>query len=395
MSETVEPSSKRSKVETGDKQWRGTKHKRQTPQYKFSNFVKEQHKKNLFGVAFNYHAAEGSPLLVATVGSNRATVYECDNAGSLTPIRAYADAEANEDFYTCAWSHDSAGEMLLAVAGARGVIRIIYPGSSLPDKTYTGHGNAINELKFHPKDPSLLLSVAKDHALRLWNIETDTCVAIFGGVDGHRDEVLSGDFDLTGSWIMSCGMDHALKLWSMNDVSVLSAIRASKTYQPQTTNRSFDTLSVHFPVFTTRKIHCNYVDCVRWFGQLVLSKSCDNTVSCWKPGSLTDTLDTVSRSTTDVSVVHRFDYTQCDIWYMRFCINYEQTLLAVGNQVGKVFVWDLLDVDPTKPRSNKPAVLSHPKCTTAVRQTAFSQDGSVLVCVCDDGSVWRWDRKKL
>lgn len=102
-----------------------------------------------------------------------------------------------------------------------------------------------------------------DHALRLWNIQTDTLVAIFGGVEGHRDEVLSAvslewiqltweykfnwitmffvfslqDFDLLGEKIMSCGMDHSLKLWRINSDRMQIAIRGSYEYNPSKTNR--------------------------------------------------------------------------------------------------------------------------------------------------------------
>ena len=83
----------------------------------------------------------------------------------------------------------------------------------------------------------------QDESLRLWNIHTSTCIAIFAGDRGHRDEVLSADFHLLGNCFASAGMDNTVKIWALDTPRIQRAVAASYTQPHKVGPRRFRVLN--------------------------------------------------------------------------------------------------------------------------------------------------------
>jgi WD40 repeat protein len=196
---------------------------------------------------------------------------------------------------------------LLLIGGLRGFIKVISCTFGEIETVLIGHGNAVNELKTHPVSPALVLSASRDESIRLWNVYTSCCIAIFAGDQGHRDQVLSIDFHMLGNCFASSGMDNTVKVWSLEGRGSNNSDGGGGGKIAQNIAKSFSYSTTHvnnvnvsaaggghetlykgpiheqFPLYSSSQIHSDYVDCVRWLGNLLLSKSTNNKIIMWKP----------------------------------------------------------------------------------------------------------------
>ena len=47
--------------------------------------------------------------------------------------------------------------------------------------------------------------------------------------------------------------------------------------------------------------------------------------------------------TSTINFILRLEVNHCGIWFIRFCVDYRNELLALGNTAGKILLWDLTD----------------------------------------------------
>ena len=179
-----------------------------------------------------------------------------------------------------------------------------------------GHKNDINDLKFLIKHPNILLSASSDSTVRIWDITTKKMLCIYGGPFGHPSHVLTVDFHFSEQFIASAGFDQVVMFWDIDFVL--------KRYINNEQNFKKCLLKTK-PFFETF-IHENYIDTVKFYGDLVLSKSTNGVILLWKP-MFNDEKD-------HHFIIKKLFYTSSKIWYVKFHLNLIENLLFIGDVGG-------------------------------------------------------------
>ena len=367
-------------------------------------------------MAFNFFGRQHRDVF-ASAGSNRATVYRCPPEGGLSALHVFCDSDPAEDYYVCAWSIDTAtGAALLLLAGKSAVLKVINCATGTLETSLEGHGQCINDIAAHPTRPHLVATASRDQSVRLWNIRTRACVLIFQGDGGHRNEVLAVDWRRGGGTVLaSAGMDSCVKIWDL--AAFEDCIRASEEWTGAE-GVAFPTRLVNLPTYSTRVVHFNYVDCIRWLGDFLLSKSVDNQIVCWRPdeeaserGGGTEVPSAASGATEAPAApggtrhrskdcpVHSVQQLQLedakDVWWMRFSLDLSGQVLAAGTSQGKVLVFDPHRLQRGAVAKLRPRRLGNRNDESGgkllVRQTTVSANGGIIVACHEDGSITRFD----
>ena len=227
-------------------------------------------------------------------------------------------------------------------------------------------------------------------------------------------------------------MDHAICLWMCPVLHHTSSeIPALSTAIAPTTD---DPIRCYAHVYTTA-IHTDYVDCVEFFHDFVISKAArsgrivlwridgfdsgrkyDDETSMPRPPTTHEWKETRSTFGSGVERLMQFNLPHCDQWYMKFglfsspvdpCNLPEHvrgpgfgTYLAIGNSRGSMYVWDLSefekDLEEGKTLSDPFELMGPhveqqvPKLNKLIRMMGWSIWGDWLVGVGDGGLLCLW-----
>ncbi|TKR93807.1 hypothetical protein L596_008197 [Steinernema carpocapsae] len=348
----------------------------------------------LYGCAFNHYLEDDWPCFLAVVGSQKLTIFGENEDGKLEPIIQYEDPNPDEKLFAVAWVFDEANDRHEVVIGGKiGMMRVVDATNGRVWQTLIGHGGAVNEIRKYPRNERIIASASFDLTIRLWNIHFSECLAILGGTDGHTDQVLSIDIEENAEFLISGGMDHSIKVWNIGPGTPTHR-KIENSLKPA--SRRLPVVECKFPWGSSRDIHGNYVDCVRFVGDFIFSKSTEKKIVLWKFGEIREGAAGRGKGLVlETFACHMafMNIPDLDMWFMKMDVDPYRKYLAAGTQTGLVRFWALEGELPSKD-STFQVKGNGTDTATKLCQTAFSHNGKMVVAVGSGGIVVRLDKKE-
>ncbi|OBT66265.1 hypothetical protein VE03_04375 [Pseudogymnoascus sp. 23342-1-I1] len=280
----------------------------------------------------------------------------------LKTVKTILDISPSTDNCSVVWAQAEDGSPLLCAAGSTALIGIIDLITGEMLEVLSGHGGGIFDLAVPRTNPHILASCSEDTTVRIWSLrkahKESPCIAIFAG-GAHVDAVVSIDFHANGRYILSAGRDHVVNMWALPKL-------------PDESTASEKAQQVHYPHFSTSEVHSSTVECVAFYGDLVLSRGHEEgCIVLWQIVGFSSSEEVPSDSavptTYDQSARTRsaffrvpdsdktgprlyqrllqFEMPGCNQWYMRFGLytpfsSSNHPVLAMCNSTSKVHFWD-------------------------------------------------------
>ncbi|KAF4555675.1 WD domain-containing protein 29 [Elsinoe fawcettii] len=329
---------------------------------------------------YPYDEPDADPVF-AVVAARDVYVYRpsADPRDPVQILRAFHDPQPDASLNSLVWSQDvTTGDPLICFGGAgSGNIKIVNVVKDEFVRSLTGHGSAINDLAISPLSPTILASASADYSIRIWNLDparsSQPCSAILASPDAHKQSVLAIAFHARGKYLLSGGTDTMVNLWAVPEVP-------SGATGKDKVNR------IYFPMFSSTEVHSDYVDCLKFHGDLILSHAAfttteekeKNSILLWKIDGFSSAAPIPTRPPmaepgkfTRSAFGGRFqrlltfDMPNSSPFYMRFSLfdrpDYHP-ILVMGNEKSRFSFWDLYaleqgsdvsSAEPTRPRKYK------------------------------------------
>ncbi|KAF2489319.1 WD40 repeat-like protein [Lophium mytilinum] len=323
-----------------------------------------------FDAKFYPYTPPGVDPVFAVVGDRDTVVCRCvlEKGNSIEVLLWFKDEEEAEEWTlnSLEWAQAENGDPLICITGSVAKIKVLNVKTGELETTLTGHGALINDLAISPLNPRILASGSMDHSIRIWSLDPShkknpTMVKCGGG--GHKEGILAVGFHRNGRYLLSGGMDTMVNLWVLPEL-------------PNNTAGTDKTTLVHYPHFSTTEIHTDFVDCIRFYGDLIISRSAkENKILLWRIDGFnsddpfpapseapippfssahvshtkhqtqnTDSSGTRSAWPGRFQRLLQFDAPLTTLFYMRFGLFHElghSPILAMGNEKSRIFFWDL------------------------------------------------------